>query len=561
MKKTIIFFIIILVIKVSAQYQGTTQTGSLLPQPKAVEYNSPLITIYSPRVNNGDTLTVYNNQITISGIVKDDYPGIKLFVNNTNIQLNGDNQYSYFTNLSKGLNAITLRAENVHRKTSLYLFYIKYILVETKPIVEIIEPNVRPGKDFLVNEKSIAVHGIASSPNGINKILVNNNKATLLTNNEFFYNYNLSSGRNQINIRVYDNHNNFSDTSIIVTYRPVLAGPVIRIIDPPAERGIEMVSKKEVVKIRGVAVDENGVKSVSVNDMQANLLPTGEFDIDYYLHLGKNQIIVKAANVYNVTTIDTFYIDRNLESILTAGRYIALIIGIDSYTGHWPHLNNAVHDAESLSEVLKNDYVFDTVITLLDKKATRTNIINDLDWLTTNTKPEDNVLIYYSGHGQFNKILNKGFWVPVDATTNSTAGYISNSDVKTYIGGIPAKHTLLISDACFAGDIFRGPSTESIPFDPNNMDKYYRDVYRKPSKDAITSGGLEEVTDAGKDGHSVFAYYLLKSLKNAPYKFWDSSQLFNDFKIAVTNNSEQTPEMQAIRDAGDEGGQFVFVRK
>ena len=210
---------------------------------------------------------------------------------------------------------------------------------------------------------------------------------------------------------------------------------------------------------------------------------------------------------------------------------------------------------------MKNDYVFDTVITVINKQATRANIINHLDWLTTHTNSDDNVLIYYSGHGQFNKILNKGFWVPVDATTNSTAGYISNSDVKTYLGGIPAKHTLLISDACFAGDIFRGRNTVSIPFNPNNMDRYYREVYGKMSRTAITSGGLEEVSDAGKDGHSIFAYYLLKALRDTQSKFIDASQLFNDFKIAVTNNSEQTPEINAIRDTGDEGGEFVFVRK
>jgi len=92
------------------------------------------------------------------------------------------------------------------------------------------------------------------------------------------------------------------------------------------------------------------------------------------------------------------------------------------------------------------------------------------------------------------------------------------------------------------------------------MSRYYKEVYRKPSRLAITSGGLEEVMDAGKDNHSIFTYYLLKSLKENKNKYLDASQLFNDFKVAVANNSDQTPILQAVKDTNDEGGMFIFVK-
>ncbi len=157
--------------------------------------------------------------------------------------------------------------------------------------------------------------------------------------------------------------------------------------------------------------------------------------------------------------------------------------------------------------------------------------------------------------------LNKGYWVPVDAQSNSTADYISNNDIKTFIGGIPSKHTLLITDACFAGDIFRGSRTESIPFDPSDMTKYYREVYSKSSRLALTSGSLEQVADDGKENHSIFTYYLLKALESNNKKYLDASQLFNEFRMAVTNNSDQTPQLQVVRDTNDEGGQFIFIKK
>jgi hypothetical protein len=39
----------------------------------------------------------------------------------------------------------------------------------------------------------------------------------------------------------------------------------------------------------------------------------------------------------------------------------------------------------------------------------------------------------------------------------------------------------------------------------------------------------------------------------------DSSQLYNDLRIGVANNSEQTPMLQVVKDTYDEGGQFIFV--
>lgn len=243
---------------------------------------------------------------------------------------------------------------------------------------------------------------------------------------------------------------------------------------------------------------------------------------------------------------------------LQFGNYYALIIGIDNYTGQWSPLKNGVSDAKAISQILKSKYKLDYLKELYNDQATRLNIIKELEWLVQNVRPSDNLLIYYSGHGEFNQALNKGYWVPVDATAPSTSYYISNSDIQTFLGGIKSKHTLLISDACFSGDIFRG-STVSIPFEES--DKYYAKVNNVSSRKALTSGGIEPVLDGGMEGHSVFAYYLLKALNGNEKKYYDASQLFDNIKIPVINNSDQSPQFNAIKNAGDEGGQFIFLKK
>lgn len=429
------------------------------------------------------------------------------------------------------------------------------------PQITIMDPIIPKSNEIKHKESIITVRGKVFDARGVKEIKVNEHEATLLKDNLFFSNVQLISGANIITVKA----TNLKDISSEVTFKVTTdidqAGPKITITEPQVQRGIKIVRKTELVNIKGKAVDQNGVLEVYVNNQKAKLTTKGEFTTSVNLQVGDNPIYVKAVDNKFNTTIDTFFITRKLEEVISVGKYIALVIGINSYQGYWRPLKNAVNDAEGFANVLRNEYQFDEVQTLLDEEATRRNIIQKFEWLAGNTTKDDNVLIFYAGHGQFNKGLNKGYWVPIDAQSNSVADYVSNNDVKTFLGGIPSKHTLLITDACFAGDIFRGSKTESIKFDPNNMEKYYKEVYRKQSRLALTSGGVEEVSDAGRDDHSIFTYYLIKALQENDKKYFDANQLFNEFRIAVTNNSEQTPMLQVIRDTNDEGGQFIFIRK
>ncbi len=240
------------------------------------------------------------------------------------------------------------------------------------------------------------------------------------------------------------------------------------------------------------------------------------------------------------------------------GNYYAFIVGIDNYSGEWQPLQNAVNDAKGVEEVLTSRYDFHHIKGLYDTEATRQNILKEFEWLMNNVTANDNVMIFYSGHGDYNDEMKKGFWVPVDAQTKSMYNYISNEDIKAFLAGIKSKHTLLVTDACFSGDIFRG-KTMTIPYD--NTTKYYQKVYTLSSRKALTSGGVEPVMDGGKDGHSIFTYYFLKALSGNEEKYFDAGQIFNDLVIPVSNNSYQSPAYSPVRNTGDEGGQFIFIKK
>lgn len=427
-----------------------------------------------------------------------------------------------------------------------------------KPEIKLIEPFINTATGLTVREAFQTIILEVNDKSGIASVKVNNEEANMLENQKYFMNASLRDGSNPFVVIAVDIYGNIGRLDFSINYSSDSEPPFVNIVEPTVSRGVKIVSKKEVLTVKGNAYDESGVKSLTVNGRRANIEPNGNFTIDINLIVGDNPIIVRAVDNKDNAGIDTFIINRKLEDLITVGNYYALIIGIDNYKGSWTKLRNAVNDAKAVEKLISTEYQFDKIISMYNEDATRSNIITQLEWLTTNIKKEDNVLIFYSGHGEFKQNLNKGYWVPVDATTTSTAGYISNSDIQTFLNGINSKHTLLISDACFSGDIFRG-RTEETPFE--DSERYYKEVYRKPSRYALTSGGVEPVTDGGRDGHSVFTYYLLNKLRDNNSKYFTAGQLFNELHIPVTNNSEQSPVYQPIKNTGDEGGQFIFIKK
>lgn len=134
------------------------------------------------------------------------------------------------------------------------------------------------------------------------------------------------------------------------------------------------------------------------------------------------------------------------------GRYHALVIGNDDYR-HLPALRTAVHDARVLAELLRSRYAF--AVTLLTN-ATRAEVVETLDELRERLQVNDNLLIYYAGHGWLDNEADKGFWLPVDAREDRRTQWISNDTVRDALRALKAKHVLVVADSCFSGALMRG---------------------------------------------------------------------------------------------------------
>ena len=232
------------------------------------------------------------------------------------------------------------------------------------------------------------------------------------------------------------------------------------------------------------------------------------------------------------------------------GRYHALVIGNEAYR-HITSLKTPVADAKAVAEVLRLEYGFH--VELLTN-ATRTEIIRALDDLRRTLSEDDNLLIYYAGHGYLDKDVDRGYWLPVDAETDNTANWLPNTDITDKLRGLRAKHVLVVADSCYSGTLVR-----DVAIKPLSRPDLQR-LAHKRARTVLTSGGLEPVLDVGGGTHSVFARAFITALQNVE-RIADTTSLFATVRREVLLRAEQTPQYSDIRQAGHEGGDFLFVRR
>ena len=328
-----------------------------------------------------------------------------------------------------------------------------------------------------------------------------------------------------------------------------LAGPLV-----DKENGEKIpIVKTKTVEVKISAHDKSGIKEIFINRRKAKLNYTGEYVSEITLYTGMNVITVKASDNFGNEKETEFEIlcSFQYDLDLRGGNYYALIIGINDYDDlNIPDLDKPVADAESLKNVLSSLYTFEENNITFLKNPTRSKFINELDRLAGQLGSDDNLLIFYAGHGYWDDFKEIGYWMPSDAVVGDYSTWIRNSTIKEYIGVFKTKQTLLITDACFSGSIFktRALKAESVVA--------YQKIYDLPGRKGMTSGTLKEVPDI-----SVFLNTMLKRLSQNEDKYLASSTLFNSLRDAVLNNSPNVPQFGTIQGAGDEGGEFIFIKR
>jgi len=259
----------------------------------------------------------------------------------------------------------------------------------------------------------------------------------------------------------------------------------------------------------------------------------------------------------SIVESNTIKFDNSSQS----GDFYALVIGNSNYQ-RFPKLKTPKNDVRALKRLLRNKYGFTQVRTLFN--ANRYQIITALNALRYELNEDDNLLIYYAGHGELDSINKRSQWLPVDAEPNNTANWISDSALSELVNVIQAKHVMIIADSCYAGMMTRSAFDNVLV--NSNSDKTIENLFNtKKSRTVLSSGGVAPVLDVGGGKHSLFAAALLSALENNNGRI-SGQDLYRQVTASVsvnaaTLNIEQIPQYAPIEFASHEAGDFMFIVK
>jgi hypothetical protein len=244
------------------------------------------------------------------------------------------------------------------------------------------------------------------------------------------------------------------------------------------------------------------------------------------------------------------------------GRYYAIVIGNQNYQSI-ESLETPRNDAARAARILADRYGFTVSILEDANDITMLKALNDLNSVL---KPEDNLLIYYAGHGaRLQSGRNEaGYWLPVnaDAPPKDTF-WVPNEQITGHLGRLPARRVLVVADSCYAGLLSTDPSYLFLNDKVTYSKEYIKFKLPKRSRLLLASGGDKPVLDEGGGGHSVFARAFLDELENNE-GILSAPELFSRIRkrvetAAQKNQFVQIPEFKSIKGAGHEVGDFFFV--
>ncbi len=332
------------------------------------------------------------------------------------------------------------------------------------------------------------------------------------------------------------------------------SAPLILVSNPANIIDNKVVVYKDILDLRGIVTDESGVRSFKINNIEKPV-KNGNFFISLPLGMGENYVNIEVTDVNDNIALKKFIIVRkNMEGEEYVGATAInhlFVVSINSYS-YWPKLNNAVKDGNDLVSILLSKYTFEfsNITVIKDEQATRTNIYNGLRSLIEKIGSKDNLVIYFSGHGYFDPLLNEGYWIPKEANTNSTGEYVSNTDILKILNAINSQHTFLIADACFSGALFS-----------DSRRGYTDQVEKFRSRWGLASGRLEAVSDGAAGSNSPFAKRVIQFLNENQQDKFAISELIQYVKTQVAEDSNQTPIGNPLKALGDEGGEMVLYKK
>lgn len=232
-----------------------------------------------------------------------------------------------------------------------------------------------------------------------------------------------------------------------------------------------------------------------------------------------------------------FQLSCSQKNITSGGKTYTVLVGISDYEIEnelITDLRYADDDAEKLFDFFtsRTGAALQTSNTklILNKQATKENIVTSVAALFKKAEPQDRVIFYFSGHGIQNKLIPHDS----DATTNM----ISYQEIKTLFSQSKAQTKLCIIDACNAG---------SVKYSPKKVKDTSQTSSNKAKVAVMVSSRLyQKSLEHNQLGQGIFSYYLIEGLKGEANTNKDSIIDITELHRYVFQNVKKHTDSQQI---------------
>ncbi len=226
-------------------------------------------------------------------------------------------------------------------------------------------------------------------------------------------------------------------------------------------------------------------------------------------HLENEEKVIRSA----------FLAEPGSDSLVVKGKgtTYALMFATNVYD-YYSDLVNPVLDARTIAAELEESYGVVTEVVLNPTLSETASIIRE--FASQEYKPEDNLMIFFAGHGVYDEVFREGYVISRDSRMDDLGktSYLSHSNLRTMINNIGCLHIFLVMDVCFGGtfdphlaSMHRG--APGVYADITTQEFVERKLKYK-TRLYLTSGGKEYVPDGRPGFHSPFARRFIESLRH-----------------------------------------------
>ncbi|MFT6036305.1 MAG: hypothetical protein ACI9XJ_001883 [Marivirga sp.] len=316
------------------------------------------------------------------------------------------------------------------------------------------------------------------------------------------------------------------------------------------------LKKVTLVVRKGEKGEAIGTRAAEIDD-QFNV----SMDLSMFVVDGENWIEIIAENDEGGIVSDYRSVRVGMNAIADAvmidRKDYALLVATNKYD-NWNDLVNPIYDAESIAEELRTRYGFEVEIL---KDAEQNEVMTKLrEYAQKKYKPQDQLFIFFAGHGIYDEVFGEGFLVAKNSVMNDVSKntYISHNRIRSNINNIPCEHIFLAMDVCFGGtfDPVLASSRSAIYEDIDDQAYLVKKLSMKTRK-YLTSGGKEYVSDGIRGSHSPFAKNMLEALKTNGGP--DRILILDEIKLYM-ERLKTTPRFGEFG-SDAKGSDFVFVAK